>query len=297
MTTSTYSYTYSAPTNSALTTTFTPPPSCTDSFANDGLRTDGLGSYRPVLQATYPQSSACFASGWSSAPNEYAIVGNFWSGAPMCPSGQTVAQTYTFTTVTTAICCSSGWGDVFSNIDTHSGTVYPFWMCQSSWTTPATTTVYGTVISARIWSTTASALTAPGGMESKAEYMFIYDQADLTTSSSQSNSVATPSTSPTPSPVPSHNGLSGGAIAGICIGIIALIVALCALIIWRRKKTAVKETDEPGLGKAELSGEPKKLVELPGGSGHDDGKVQDSPAELHVEPAELEASNNAARDQ
>lgn len=176
-------------------------------------------------------------------------------------------------------------------------------MCQSSWSTPATTTVYGTVQSAGIISGVTATLTAPGGMESTAEYIFIYDKALATSTTSHGSSSSTSSTSTsTPLLPPGHKGLSGGAIAGICVGVLALVAALGVIAFWRRRKTAAKEPDDVGQGKAELSGEPKKLAELPGGSGYEVGELQDgswhrgNPAELYVQPAELEALDNAARD-
>lgn len=293
--------TYSAAVHSALTTTFTPPPTCTDSFANDGLRTDALGAYRPLLAATYPQNSACFASGWSSASNGYGKGANSWSGGPMCPSGQSVAQTFSINTRTTAVCCSNGWGDVFTNRNIYNSTTYSFWMCQSSWSTPATTTVYGTVLSGGLISGATTTLTAPGGMESTAEYIFIYEKA-LTSSTSQSNTSAASSTSSspsTPSPSPSHNGLSGGGIAGICVGILALAAALGIIAVWRRRKRVRKEPDDVSQGKPELSGESKRLAELPGGSSYGLSELENrnwhggrgNPAELYSEPVELEVRN------
>lgn len=95
---STTSYTFHPP----FTTPLTAPSSCTDSLADNGIWTDSVGNYRPVLQAVYPQDSACFAPGWTSAANAYAKGANFWAGNPLCPSGQSVAQTYSSADVTTA---------------------------------------------------------------------------------------------------------------------------------------------------------------------------------------------------
>lgn len=100
--------------HSPLTTTFIPPATCTDSFAYDGIWPYTTSSSRPILQASYPQSSACFAPGWTSASNSYAKGANFWSGTPVCPNEQTVAQTESTGTWTTAICCSRCVGSGFS---------------------------------------------------------------------------------------------------------------------------------------------------------------------------------------
>ena len=90
----------------SLTTAFTPPATCTDSFAYVGVYAYATGSSLPLLQADFPQTSSCFAPGWTSAVNSYAKGANFWAGTPVCPSGQTVAQTSTNGGTTTAICCS-----------------------------------------------------------------------------------------------------------------------------------------------------------------------------------------------
>jgi hypothetical protein len=90
-----------------LTAIFTPPAICTNGYSFAGMYPDIHGSTRPVIEATLSQSSSCFAPGWTSAANPSAKGGNFWLGPPLCPSGQTIAETVTDADMmTTAVCCS-----------------------------------------------------------------------------------------------------------------------------------------------------------------------------------------------
>jgi hypothetical protein len=90
-----------------LTAIFTPPAVCTNGYSFAGMYPDIHGSTRHVIEATLPQSSSCFAPGWTSAADPSAKGGNFWLGPPLCPSGQTIAETVTDADMmTTAVCCS-----------------------------------------------------------------------------------------------------------------------------------------------------------------------------------------------
>ncbi|KAI4594963.1 hypothetical protein KJ359_007486 [Pestalotiopsis sp. 9143b] len=288
---STTSYTLHPP----FTTPFTAPSSCTDSLANNGVRTDSVGTWRTVLQAVYPQDSACFGPGWTAAANSYAQGANFWAGNPLCPSGQTVAQTYSSADVTTAICCSDGWGNIFANGNAFSGSNYGFWMCDRSWTTPKTTVVSGSVLSGGIVTPGIATITGPGLVESTAEYIFIYSMITSTSSATESSltsSAASSSSTATPLPEPSQPGLSGGAIAGICIGCIAFLVLLVAGLWFRRRRRPTENRERvtpsvPGYEKAELPGQSRVIAELSG---------QGKPRELSGNGSEMAQSHSRATD-
>ncbi|KAH6638685.1 hypothetical protein BKA67DRAFT_589166 [Truncatella angustata] len=294
--------------HSPFTTPFIAPSSCTDSLADNGIRPDASGTRRPVLQAVYPQESACFAPGWTTAVNSYAKGANFWGGNPICPSGQSVAQTYSSGTITTAICCSDGWGNVFSNGNGVSGTAYGFWMCVKSWSMPATTTVSGSILSGGLVTPGIAAITGPGLVESTAEYIFVYStitstlSSTLTSSSTstsgslQSSTTTSASSTVTVPPNPPQTGLSGGAIAGICIGVIALLLLLLAGFWLRRRRVATKSSKEvthDGIfyEKPELSGQSRVLGELP-----EYGEPQLIP-ELNGNDSQLAREHPRARDQ
>lgn len=267
---STTSYTLHPP----FTTPFTAPSSCTDSLADNGVWTDSVGNYRPVLQAVYPQDSACFAPGWTSAANPYAKGANVWAGDPLCPSGQSVAQTYSSADVTTAICCSDGWGNIHANGNRVSGSTYGFWMCDRSWTAPATTVVSGSILSGGIVTSGIETVTAPGLVESTAEYIFIYSTitstSSATESSSSMSSMASASSTATALSTPAQPSLSGGAVAGICIGCIAfLLLVLAGFWFCRRRRRPLENRERvipsaPGYEKAELPGQSRVILELPG---------------------------------
>ena len=138
-------------------------------------------------------------------------------------------------------------------------------------------------------------LTGDGSIESTVEYIFVYDQKDLATTSTRSLSQTTqPATANPPSTINppitatpqittiSSSGLSSGAEAGIGVGVaigaLALIGAGVLYFVRRRKRRGVEGAggrDYPpeldGNQRVELQGEAKPL-ELPA--------HQDMPPEL-----------------
>ncbi|KAH6666760.1 hypothetical protein B0J14DRAFT_198668 [Halenospora varia] len=245
----------------SLTSVFTPPLACTSKHYLAAL------GYSTIIQETIQQSSSCFAPGWTSATNIFAKGANTWSGIPLCPSGQSVAATSTnVNSQVTAVCCSSNWGNAFTNINVISSSTFSFWVCQSSFSVETTTIAMPTDMTGQ------TTITGTGAMESTAEYLFLYNRADLTstlsTSSSSTSAISSsipPSSSSTTvaattTPAPgntSSNGLGTNAKAGIgfgisLVGLGILGVALFYFFRHRRRPSTTEDKWQPEYGRHEL---------------------------------------------
>ncbi|KAH8648147.1 hypothetical protein BGZ60DRAFT_223048 [Tricladium varicosporioides] len=256
----------------SLTLVFTPPPACTSTRYLAALE------YSTIIQETVQQSSSCFAPGWTSATNRFAKGANTWSGIPLCPSGQSVAATSTdVKSQVTAVCCSSNWGNAFTNINVISSSTFSFWVCQSSFSVATTTIAMPTDMTGQ------TTITGTGAMESTAEYLFLYNRAELTStssttststpaalssipSSSSSSSSTTVQTTNTPAPGNvSSNGLGINARAGIGFGISLLGLGILGVALFyffrhRRRALIAKEKWQSDYGRHELPGKEAVIV-------------------------------------
>jgi hypothetical protein len=77
----------------------------------------------------------------------------------------------------------SDWGNVFTTFNVAKNTSYYFYVCQSSWITPVTT-VTNLAENGGIVSSGTTVLVGPCSMESTAEYLFVKQQAESTSSAS-----------------------------------------------------------------------------------------------------------------
>lgn len=209
----------------------------------------------------------------------------------------------------------SGWGDVYQNENDVGTDVYSFYMCVHTWTTPATTTLSGSVKSGGIIVPSTATVTAPWQMESTAEYLFVYDRLTTATPSAVSSVSHTPTVGPSSSTAstaasPSRPGsLSAGAIAGLSVGLVAIVLlaGIGAWGFWKRHKGSANGHEESSGRwgeKPELDAQSvRMLAELPPQHKEADevgkgevrelagsvagGRLAKSPAELYVQPAEL----------
>lgn len=166
----------------------------------------------------------------------------------------------------------SNWGNVFTNGNPVSGTVYQFWVCQSSFSVSATTVAMPTDMTGQ------TVVKGTGALESTAEYLFVYNRAQVTPTSSagsttSSSAFLASSTSGSPNPnnlsIPDSRGptLNTGAKVGIAVAVVVAVLAILGVAVFclfkRRQRRSdmtnidkqdYRETWQPNHGRHELHG-------------------------------------------
>jgi hypothetical protein len=177
-------------------------------------------------------------------------------------------------------------------------------MCRTSWLAPSTTTLYGSVESGGIVWSANNVLSAPGNVQSTAEYLFVYQGQPSPTAASSSNTtpISAASSSSLPSSPPAHAALGPTAIAVICLGTILAVGITAAAIFFFRRKAARRRLRQqqgqaPGLwwdpitktamqDKPELHGQSRRVFELHSQQQKHAGVVE-LPVERVYKPVEL----------
>ena len=188
-------------------------------------------------------------------------------------------------------------------------------MCRTSWLAPSTTTLYGSIESGGIVVSATNVLSAPGNVQSTAEYLFVYQgqpsptaaSSSTTTpisaaSSSTTTAISAASSSSLPSSPPAHAALGPTAIAVICLGTILAVGITAAAIFFFRRKAARRRLRQqqgqaPGLwwdpitktamqDKPELHGQSRRVFELHSQQQKHAGVVE-LPVERVYKPVEL----------
>ncbi|PMD22231.1 hypothetical protein NA56DRAFT_97492 [Hyaloscypha hepaticicola] len=228
----------------ALTTTFTPSPSCLSyQYATSktiNYATSGPPNYGPNLVVNLgppTDYSTCFPSGWATDSLSYFSPG-------ICPSGYTSAcSTLGYlppitSGETTVICCPS---------DYTCGTYPPPWVCMSSF-------LYGLPTTLDLYtagSISGSYTAAFGGVN--AFSVQIRFQATDFVSTTSSNPHATGAVTDAQSPSLS-TGAKAGIGVGVVIGVLALLLLGALLLRQRGRKPKTEQTQYGMDTKQELDG-------------------------------------------
>ena len=142
----------------------------------------------------------------------------------------------------------SSWGNVFSNADVYDGVTYSFYMCQTFWSTPATSTLSASITYGGIFEPASIEVTGPGAIESTAEYMFVYTVPLTSAISSPTTTSVLHTASPAPAttsspPIKPSPGLGTGAIAGIVVGVLLLLAILAGFVLMRKRAKRQRRAD------------------------------------------------------
>lgn len=236
--------TYSSPIQStfpldALTTTFSPPASCSGVYTSGGV-------------AVIDVDLACLPQGFTS------LSTNYFSPGIACPSGYVTAcnDNAGVSSITTVTCCPYR-GDITLGCVTPStlSNVWETLFC--TWIAPASgTTVSITQSGDGTTSTAAVSMESPGGINALGVRM-VYQSSDITTAAGETagsgTSTATSSGATSigaASGDDSSGGLSTGAIIAVAVVVPVVAIAVAAgLFFWIRKRKQAQQA-HPGEGAA-----------------------------------------------
>lgn len=264
---------YSSPIQSsfpldALTTTFTPPASCSGIYSSAGV-------------AVIDADLACLPQGFTS------LSTNYFSPGIQCPAGYVTAcnDNAGVSSITTVTCCPYR-GDITLGCVTAS-TLSDVWetlFC--TWIAPASgTTVSITQSDSDGGSTSTAAVSmgSPGGINALGVRM-VYQSSDLAAVSATTTAA---STSVTNTGAASHGsdessaGLSTGVIVAIAVIIPVVVIAVAAGLFFfiRKRKQAQKaqQAGEGGAGTPQDYGKNGYSAVAPGSGGYYDPKSSPAP--------------------
>ncbi|KAL1641664.1 hypothetical protein SLS58_005942 [Diplodia intermedia] len=222
----------------ALTTTFTPPPSCTQgrlTLLSSPWYNIWLNEPSPVpgslVTDCYPSQ---FISGYTSVFNVTSSIAPLFSPL-VCPEAWETVNTFSSSYIA---CCPSGYAlnppstILDSRRPAYGGTCYSSVVVGSTYTVTAYNA--STLTATQAWPATTSL---------DQFYAHVIEGYALelkpASTSSASNSSSSSSASPSPTPSDDDSTLSGGAIAGIVIGVLALLALLTGLfsfLLLRRRR-------------------------------------------------------------
>lgn len=231
-----------------LTTTFTPPATCTGAYTSGGVYVVG-------------EDDDCKPSGFADASTDY------FSPGLACPSGYYTAchDNEGVASITTVTCCPALDGGVTLGCVTPS-TLSDVWATLfCTWIAPAdeATTVSVTLSSGGTTSTVAKTMSSPGGLNAQGIRM-VYEASDMSTSSTgstgttsasatatatgtgtgtgTSSSLAATATSTSSGSSDNSSGLSTGATAAIAVVIAVVgIGGIIGVFFWLRKRKQRRE--------------------------------------------------------
>ncbi|KAG6368312.1 hypothetical protein INS49_002517 [Diaporthe citri] len=226
--------TYSSPILSsfpldALTTTFTPPASCSGVYSSGGV-------------AVIDADLACLPQGFTS------LSTNYFSPGIQCPAGYVTAcnDNAGVSSITTVTCCPYR-GDITLGCVTPStlGGVWETLFC--TWIAPESgTTVSITLEEGGTTSTTAVSMTSPGGINALGVRM-VYQSSDRGRVGDVHGDIHRPNKH-------GHGaGLSTGVTVAIAVIIPLVVIAVAAgLFFFIRKRKQAQQGQKPGEGAAGL---------------------------------------------
>lgn len=270
----------------ALTTTFTPAPSC---FTDLWLYGDRAVNYWYSMGP--PDPSNCFPPSWQSATTSFFSPG-------VCPQGYSTACASEAIsgsmTETSARCCPSGW-----YCYSHANVNFPGQACATHVTSPGISTI--TTSAASIITTTAYINTTDFinafGVEIRwqsTDFVATSTIPSAPTTSSTTSTLASPvsQASPTQSASTSIPGQSDNKNIGLGVGIgvgVAVLLMLGAGAVWYLKKrhsqrdvqydpSSQWEPPQHKVDPRELYASPMALHEM-------ESKIE--PSELYAEPVEM----------
>lgn len=265
--------TYSSPILSsfpldALTTTFTPPASCSGVYISGGV-------------AVIDADLACLPQGFTS------LSTNYFSPGIQCPAGYVTAcnDNAGVSSITTVTCCPYR-GDITLGCVTPS-TLSGVWetlFC--TWIAPASGTTVSITQSDEeggSTSTTASSLSSPGGINALGVRM-VYQSSDLAAASGTSTATSTGAKN-TGSAGNEDNdsgaGLSTGVTIAIAVIIPVVVVAITAgLFFFIRKRKQAQKAQQAGEGAAGMPHDYSKTgysAVGPGAGGYSDSSKSPAP--------------------
>lgn len=272
---------YSSPIQSsfpldALTTTFTPPASCSGVYSSAGV-------------AVIDADLACLPQGFTS------LSTNYFSPGIQCPAGYVTAcnDNAGVSSITTVTCCPYR-GDITLGCVTPStlSNVWETLFC--TWIAPASGTTVSITQSDEdggSTSTAAVSMSSPGGINALGVRM-VYQSSDLAAASAATTATTAASTGATNTGTAgvggdeggdnsSGTGLSTGAIIAIAVIIPVVVIAVAAgLFFFIRRR---KQAQQPGEGAAGGMAHDSKTgysAVAPGAGGYYDPKSPSPPSEV-----------------
>lgn len=271
--------TYSSPIQSsfpldALTTTFTPPASCSGIYSSGGV-------------AVIDADLACLPQGFTS------LSTNYFSPGIQCPAGYVTAcnDNAGVSSITTVTCCPYR-GDITLGCVTPStlSNVWETLFC--TWIAPESgTTVSITQSDDGTTSTSAVSMSSPGGINALGIRM-VYQSSDLaaasgtggTSGTATATSTGATSTGAAGDMDDSSSGLSTSAIIAIAVIIPVVLIAVAAgLFFFIRKRKQAQKAQQQGEGAAgTMDGYSKNgySAVAPGAGGYYDPKSPAPPTEV-----------------
>ncbi|KAI3394997.1 hypothetical protein diail_1886 [Diaporthe ilicicola] len=269
---------YSSPIQSsfpldALTTTFTPPASCSGVYSSAGV-------------AVIDVDLACLPQGFTS------LSTNYFSPGIACPAGYVTAcnDNAGVSSITTVTCCPYR-GDITLGCVTPStlSNVWETLFC--TWIAPASgTTVSITQSEDGTTSTAAVSMESPGGINALGVRM-VYQSSDLTTAAGETTTTTSGGVTSTgaaggdnSSSSSSSDGLSTGVTIAVAVIVPVVAIAVAAgLFFWMRKQKQARQAQQPGEGAAGMPYDYSKggySDVAPGGGYYDPSKSPAPPSEV-----------------
>lgn len=265
--------TYSSPILSsfpldALTTTFTPPESCSGIYTSGGV-------------AVIDADLACLPQGFTS------LSTNYFSPGIQCPAGYVTAchDNAGVSSITTVTCCPYR-GDITLGCVTPS-TLSDVWetlFC--TWIAPESGTAVSITQSDEAGGTTSTSavsMTSPGGINALGIRM-VYQSSDIAAASGTSTATSTGATN-TGSAGGEDNDSGAGLSTGVTIAIaviipVAVIAVAAGLFFFIRKRKQAQWGQQPGEGPAGMPHDYSKTgysAVAPGAGGYSDSSKSPAP--------------------
>lgn len=252
----------------ALTTTFTPPASCSGIYSSAGV-------------AVIDADLACLPQGFTS------LSTNYFSPGIQCPAGYVTAchDNAGVSSITTVTCCPFR-GDITLGCVTPStlGGVWETLFC--TWIAPESATTVSITQSdseGGTTSTTAVTMSSAGGINALGVRM-VYQSSDLAAASGTATATSTGATntgSAGGENGDSGGGLSTGVIAAIAVIIPVVVMAVAAgLFFFIRKRKQAQKAQQAGEGAAGLPHDYSKTgysAVAPGAGGYSDSSKSPAP--------------------
>lgn len=265
--------TYSSPILSsfpldALTTTFTPPASCSGIYTSGGV-------------AVIDADLACLPQGFTS------LSTNYFSPGIQCPAGYVTAchDNAGVSSITTVTCCPYR-GDITLGCVTPStlSNVWETLFC--TWIAPESGTAVSITQSDEAGGTTSTSavsMTSPGGINALGIRM-VYQSSDLAAASGTSTATSTGATN-TGSAGGEDNGSGAGLSTGVTIAIaviipVVVIAVAAGFFFFIRKRKQAQRGQQPGEGAAGMPQDYSKTgysAVAPGAGGYSDSSKSPAP--------------------